>query len=854
MATPPPEAPPLVKEDKPQLPPSPTGVAAPDLAPMSVQNMVSDLKQDVPPTLPEITPTAVNGHTPGETAIANGTNTAASPPKSPAPPAPVDSEPPSSSVPAETPSAAQPSIEPSLEPSVEPSIEPPTATELKKESPEDRATPSQGPTQESATPAAETPANNVVVFPPSRQGPANTGSEPPAQTDGAADTPDKMDIETPQDMSASVKTELPHHLFAENKSAGPHDPAAASSTPPVLPSLQTDQEMKDAPPVPMSPTKIAREREVDGGEEPAAKRTKVEGEDSATTETKAPKLPTPGTETPGPAPPASGESGVTKLQQKFISKCLTSLKRMHDARFYKVPVDPVALNIPNYPNVIKQPMDLGTVEKKLKANEYSSPQGVIDDVALMVQNAQTFNGPDHLVTQEGHKLRATFEKQMANLPKPDEVEEKKPKKVAEKTSAARREPRTSTGGPVAPPKATSPQGGTTFALGPEGLPTIRRDSSNPDGRPKRSIHPPKRDLPYSTKPKKKKFQWELKFCQEVLDELHKGKYYEIAAPFYLPVDPVALNIPNYHSVIKKPMDLSTVQNKLRSGQYENAKEFEIDIRQMLKNCFRFNMAGDIIYAAGQRLEEVFNWKWSHKASYLESHEPHHYQHSDSSDEDSDEEEDESDEDDERLTLLQQQIAEMSRQVEAITQKKKKTPPSSKKAGKKSGKKDSKKSSAPSGKKDKKIKSSKSDKPRWVSYHEKQIISNGISSLPDKKMQEALKIIQNNVPALKGTQEAEIELDIDELPNDVLLMLLKFVKKNVPHIMDDEDSAPASNLAAPKPKKNKPMSKYEQEAQINMLESNLSRFQGGGSPNPMPSVEAMESSDDEDEDSEESEEE
>lgn len=84
-----------------------------------------------------------------------------------------------------------------------------------------------------------------------------------------------------------------------------------------------------------------------------------------------------------------------------------------------------------------------------------------------------------------------------------------------------------------------------------------------------------------------------------------------------------------------------------------------------------------------------------------------------------------------------------------------------------------------------------------------------------------------------------------------------MKKNVPHIMDDEDSAPANNVAAPKPKKNKPMSKYEQEAQINMLESNLSRFQGGGghSPDPVPSVEANESSDDEsDDDSEESEEE
>lgn len=109
--------------------------------------------------------------------------------------------------------------------------------------------------------------------------------------------------------------------------------------------------------------------------------------------------------------------------------------------------------------------------------------------------------------------------------------------------------------------------------------------------------------------------------------------------------------------------------------------------------------------------------------------------------------------------------------------------------------------------------------------------------------------------LQGSNEAEIELDIDELPNDVLLMLLKFVKKNVPSIVDDEDNIPA-HISAPKTKKNKPMSKFEQEAQINMLESNLSRFSGGGhSPDPVPSVEANESSDDEsDDDSEESEEE
>lgn len=95
------------------------------------------------------------------------------------------------------------------------------------------------------------------------------------------------------------------------------------------------------------------------------------------------------------------------------------------------------------------------------------------------------------------------------------------------------------------------------------------------------------------------------------------------------------------------------------------------------------------------------------------------------------------------------------------------------------------------------------------------------------------------------------------------MLLKFVKKNAPHALEEEEApAPATttttnnHAAPPKPKKNKPMSKYEQEAQINMLQSNLSRFEGGGgrSPDPMPSVEANESSDDSDDDSEESEEE
>ncbi|KAJ5662741.1 hypothetical protein N7462_011667 [Penicillium macrosclerotiorum] len=789
----------------------------------SVASATSDLKTDESSKLNMTNHSAMNGHT-SSPANANGTTTAASPPKSPASAAP-QTETPAPSAPAEPACSNQSTA--------------PQETQASEKA--ERATP--------IVPSAS-PENSISHTP--RPAPASSsGGIASGPFDGSADSSDKMAVDGPQG-TTGVKTELPHH------------PSTEPGTP-SLPALQTDHEMKDAPSAPLSPSKVSREREMDPAEEPAAKRTKVEPEDG-TVDFKQPELPTPAAETPGPAAQV-GESSITKMQHKFLVKCLTSLKRMHDARFYKVPVDPITLNIPNYHNVITRPMDLGTMEKKLKANEYPSPQAVKADFALMVDNANKFNGPDHVVSQEGRKLQATFEKQMLNMPRPDEVEEKKPKKMTEKTSAARREPRTSTGGlpvpaaapaPVQPPapapKATSPQS-TTFALGPEGLPVIRRDSSNPDGRPKRSIHPPKRDMPYSTKPKKKKYQWELRFCQDVLEELHKPKHQMIALPFYYPVDPVALNIPTYHSVIKKPMDLSTIKSKLTTGQYENSKEFEVDIRLMFKNCYRFNLPGDPTYLAGQSLEATFDEKWQQKAAYLEKHEPHPEHNSDSSEDDSDEDVDESDDDDARLSQLQKQIAEMSRQVEMITQNKKKTPPAKKAKSKSTGKKDPKKSS--SGKKDKKSKSF-SGKPekRNITYHEKQIISNGISSLPDKKMQEALGIIQKNVPALKGTQEAEIELDIDELPNDVLLLLLKFVKKNCPNIMDDEDDAPVSSVAAPKPKKNKPMSKYEQEAQINMLESNLSRFQGGGgSPVPMPSVEANETSEDEsDDDSEESEEE
>ena len=82
---------------------------------------------------------------------------------------------------------------------------------------------------------------------------------------------------------------------------------------------------------------------------------------------------------------------------------------------------------------------------------------------------------------------------------------------------------------------------------------------------------------------------------------------------------------------------------------------------------------------------------------------------------------------------------------------------------------------------------------------------------------------------QGVNEDELELDIDELSDEVLHKLLVFVRKHAPR--PDDASArppPATSSAAPPRKKNKPMSKTEQEARIAQVQSGLSAFHKGGS--------------------------
>nr|XP_016852351.1 PREDICTED: bromodomain adjacent to zinc finger domain protein 2B isoform X4 [Anolis carolinensis] len=84
--------------------------------------------------------------------------------------------------------------------------------------------------------------------------------------------------------------------------------------------------------------------------------------------------------------------------------------------------------------------------------------------------------------------------------------------------------------------------------------------------------------------------------------------HEDAWPFLLPVN--LKHVPGYRKVIKKPMDFSTIREKLNSGQYPNLEAFAVDVRLVFDNCETFNEDDSDIGRAGHNMRKHFEKKWT----------------------------------------------------------------------------------------------------------------------------------------------------------------------------------------------------------------------------------------------------
>ncbi|TSM68836.1 Bromodomain adjacent to zinc finger domain protein 2B [Bagarius yarrelli] len=98
---------------------------------------------------------------------------------------------------------------------------------------------------------------------------------------------------------------------------------------------------------------------------------------------------------------------------------------------------------------------------------------------------------------------------------------------------------------------------------------------------------------------------DLELCRLLLAELQT---HQDAWPFMTPVNPKS--VPGYRKVIKKPMDFSTIQDKLSNSQYLNLETFIIDVNLVFENCEKFNKDDSDIGRAGHSMRRFFQRRWT----------------------------------------------------------------------------------------------------------------------------------------------------------------------------------------------------------------------------------------------------
>ncbi|KAM0683356.1 transcription initiation at TATA-containing promoter protein [Mitosporidium daphniae] len=444
-----------------------------------------------------------------------------------------------------------------------------------------------------------------------------------------------------------------------------------------------------------------------------------------------------------PVPPAIDtmppKTPLFKEQLKYCMQIMKTLKRHRDSFPFNQPVDPIALQIPDYLDVIKQPMDFGTITNKLTAGSYSTLDEWTSDVGFVFSNCYTYNRPDNPVYSMGKNLEKSFDSMMKKMP----------------TGAA------GPGGPISDvtvnnPSSDSPSRRASITELPR-----RRSASTSNASPS-SISGNDAD--------------DLRYALVVARDFWSKKISPVSWPFLQPVDPVALGIPDYLKIIKTPMDLGTVKRKLEAKSYLTASEFESDVRLVFSNCYLYNAPDSEVVKLCRAVEKVFNEKWANRPSLHASASAAAIS---SIDFDSG---DDAELDEETASIISAKTAQIQQLQEEIKELMSHGKARSKRPHSNQSKRRATPAPAPSATSNsgfpaKKQKPTSTTSLKPLTFEEKRQLSLDINDLPPERLGKVLEIINESMPNLRNEAEnGEIELDVDTLSLATLHALIRYVRQ------------------------------------------------------------------------------
>ena len=101
-----------------------------------------------------------------------------------------------------------------------------------------------------------------------------------------------------------------------------------------------------------------------------------------------------------------------ELRQALMPTLEKLVRQEPESIPFRQPVDPVLLNIPDYFDIVKHPMDLSTIKSKLDHGQYQDPWQYVDDIYLMFDNARLYNREKSPVGKYCKKLNEIFEQEI----------------------------------------------------------------------------------------------------------------------------------------------------------------------------------------------------------------------------------------------------------------------------------------------------------------------------------------------------------------------------------------------------------------------------------------------------------
>ncbi|GCC31257.1 hypothetical protein chiPu_0009714 [Chiloscyllium punctatum] len=490
----------------------------------------------------------------------------------------------------------------------------------------------------------------------------------------------------------------------------------------------------------------------------------------------------------------------------------------------------------DYYQITKNPMDLGTIKKRLENKYYCKAMECIEDINTMFTNCYVYNRPGDDIVVMAQTLEKLFLQKVSQMPQ-EEIELPVANKrggngkgrkgsVPAVSSIAQSKlcPPTSVTGSQKPMVALPPQSripslsatthapltsaGQSVIKAKKGIkrkadtttpttsvPTISSGSSpilseckpTKTCSPEKSSQlskPPTKDLPDSQQHpagKKDKLTTNLQLCNDILKEMFAKKHAAYAWPFYEPVDAEALGLHDYHDIIKHPMDLSSVKRKMNNQEYRSSQEFAADVRLMFFNCYKYNPPDHEVVAMGRKLQDVFEMQYAQICEPVKAppsaQSTTHFTESSSEDSDSYSAESSSDnlmkEQKDRLAQLQDQLKAVHDQLKALTR----APLSRLKKKKKVKKERRKNKKFKKNCERKKTKSKQLQKKKYKKRSEERRTS--------KKIKQHMPVCESEDDAkpMSYDEKRRLSLDINKLPGDKLGRIVHIIQAREPSLRD-----------------------------------------------------------------------